>query len=143
VSELCHLRLDDVDLTNRTLTITLGKGMSSRSIEPEKKGVAAIRSWLAVRPNVADDHLFLNYHGEPIGERGIKKLVFKYRTQAGITKKVGCHSLRHTFATHKAKQGVSPFVLMGWLGHANLTTTQIYVHMAKQDSKKVMEATSL
>jgi integrase/recombinase XerC len=53
----------------------------------------------------------------------------------------GCHSFRHTFATHKANQHVSSFKLGEWLGHASLTTTQIYVHMGKQDSEKVMEAT--
>ncbi len=75
--------------------------------------------------------------------RGVKKLIFKYRTQAGITKKVGAHALRHTFATAKAEQGVSPFQIKEWLGHASLNTTQIYVHLSRKNAKKVMEATSL
>jgi len=72
--------------------------------------------------------VFLNYQGEPISERGIRKLVVKYRKEAGITKKASCHTLRHTFATYKAEKGVSAFQLQQWLGHANLNTTQIYVH---------------
>ena len=62
---------------------------------------------------------------------------------AGITKRASCHTLRHTFATYKAEKGVSPFQLQQWLGHANLNTTQIYVHLGKQNAKKIMEQTSL
>jgi integrase/recombinase XerC len=143
VSELCNLRLDDVDFGGRTLRITAGKGMVAREVELEKKGILAIKSYLAVRPQVLDDRLFLNRDGEPIGERGVRKLVVKYRDKAGITKKASCHSLRHTFATYKAEKGVSPFQLQQWLGHASLNTTQIYVHLGRQNAKKVMEATSL
>jgi site-specific recombinase XerD len=57
--------------------------------------------------------------------------------------KASCHTLRHTFATYKAEKGVSPFQLQQWLGHANLNTTQIYVHLGKQNAKKLMEQTSL
>ncbi len=143
VSELCSLRLADIDLEGRTVRITMGKGMVARDIELEKRGIMAIKNWLAVRPQVPYNHLFLNRDGEPIGERGIRKLVVKYRKLAGITRKVSCHSLRHTFATHKAERGVSPFQLQQWLGHANLNTTQIYVHMGRQNAKKLMEATAL
>jgi hypothetical protein len=63
----------------------------------------------------------------------------KYCEQAGITKRITPHSLRHTFASAKAQSGVSPFQLKEWLGHARLDTTSIYVHMAKQNAKKVAE----
>ena len=72
-----------------------------------------------------------------------QKLIFKYRSQAGITKRIGCHALRHTFASIKAQRGVSAFQLQEWLGHANLNTTQIYVHLAKKGAKKAMQETSL
>jgi site-specific recombinase XerD len=84
-----------------------------------------------------------NYQGEPISERGIRKLVVKYRKEAGITKKASCHTLRHTFATYKAEKGVSAYQLQQWLGHANLNTTQIYVHLGKQNARKIMQETSL
>ena len=102
-----------------------------------------MKSYLAVRPDSLSERLFFNYKGEPISERGIRKLVVKYTRAAGITKKVNCHTLRHTFATYKAERGVSPFQLQQWLGHANLNTTQIYVHLGKQNAKKIMEQTSL
>jgi integrase/recombinase XerC len=120
-----------------------GKGKVSREIALEKKGIQALKSYLAVRPESLSERLFLNYKGEPISERGVRKLVVKYTKAAGITKKASCHTLRHTFATYKAEKGVSPFQLQQWLGHANLNTTQIYVHLGKQNAKKVMEQTSL
>ena len=120
-----------------------GKGMQDRELPLERKAIRAVKSYLDIRPRVSDDHLFLNQYGEPISHRGIQKLVTKYTRAAGIKKKTGVHALRHTFATIKAKEEVSPFRLRKWLGHARLDTTQIYVHLAEADDKKVMEATSL
>ena len=90
------------------------------------------------RPDSDSDRVFLNYQGEPISERGIRKLVVKYRVEAGITKKASCHTLRHTFATYKAEKGVSAYQLQQWLGHANLNTTQIYA-FGKQNARKIMQ----
>jgi len=143
VSELCNLMLEDIDFERRLLRITSEKGMKTRTIELEKKGIQAIKSYLTVRPESLSNALFLNYQGEPLSERGVRKMLAKYLKASGITKKISPHSLRHTFATHKAERGVSPYVLREWLGHARLDTTQIYVHMARENTKKAMEATSL
>jgi integrase/recombinase XerC len=143
VSELVALKVNDIDFEQRTLTVRAGKGMVSRTIELEKKAIQAIKNYLARRPHIAYEALFLNRDDAPFSERGIRKLVVKYRLTAGITKKASCHSLRHTFATYKATRGVSAYQLQEWLGHARLDTTQIYVHLAKQDGRKAMEATSL
>lgn len=142
VSELCALATDDVDFPRQTLRVH-GKGLVEREIELERKGLAALRNWLNVRPGSTSDRLFLNRDGDPISDRGVRKLVAKYRGLAGITRRASCHSFRHTFATHKAEHGVSPFQLQRWLGHASLATTQIYVHLGRQRAKKLMEATSL
>jgi integrase/recombinase XerC len=144
VSELAHLKIEDIDFIKPAITVR-GKGNSQREIALEKKGIQALRSYFAVRPVPESnaERLFLNYQGEPISERGVRKLVVKYTKAAGITKKASCHTLRHTFATYKAEKGVSPFQLQQWLGHANLNTTQIYVHLGKQNAKKIMEQTRL
>jgi len=71
------------------------------------------------------------------------KTIDKYVRLAGITKRVSCHSLRHTFGTLKAEQGVSSFQLQAWMGHEKITTTQLYVHIGRTNSQKVMEQTSL
>jgi len=143
ISELCDLRLDDIDLDAGSLTVRVGKGMAARTIELEKKGIRATKTWLSIRPATYYDYLFLNRDEEPLKEWGVRDLLHKYCEQAGITKRITPHSLRHTFASAKAQSGVSPFQLKEWLGHARLDTTSIYVHMAKQNAKKVMEATSL
>jgi integrase/recombinase XerC len=142
VSELAALRIDDIDLIKPAITVR-GKGRVEREIALEKKGIHALKSYLAIRPDSISTRVFLNYQGEPISERGIRKLVVKYRKEAGITKKASCHTLRHTFATYKAEKGVSAYQLQQWLGHANLNTTQIYVHLGKQNAKKIMQDTNL
>jgi integrase/recombinase XerC len=143
VSELASLKIEDIDFIKPSITVR-GKGNVEREIALEKKGVHALRSYLLVRGvDTASVRVFLNYQGEPISERGIRKLVVKYRKEAGITKKASCHTLRHTFATYKAEKGVSAYQLQQWLGHANLNTTQIYVHLGKQNAKKIMQDTNL
>jgi integrase/recombinase XerC len=143
VSELCALTRSAIDFEQRTIHVGNGKGQKARTIELEKRGIQAIKSYLAVRPESLHEELFLNYQGQPLSERGVRKMVAKYLKASGITKKISPHSLRHTFATYKADRGVSPYVLREWLGHARLDTTQIYVHMARENTKKAMEATSL
>jgi site-specific recombinase XerD len=142
VSELANLQLAHLDLQAKTLHVAQGKGQKDRVIELEKKGLQALKNYLRVRPPVFDQHLFLNYEGHGLSVRGVQDIVEKYARQAGITKKISCHSLRHTFATHKARQGVSAFQLKEWLGHSSITTTQLYVHMG-EDARRLMEATSL
>jgi site-specific recombinase XerD len=92
---------------------------------------------------VSTDHLFVNRYGDPLSDRGVRKLIAKYRVRAGITKKATPHSLRHTFASYKARRGVTPYMLMEMLGHKSLATTQLYTHLDHLDAHKVMEATSL
>jgi site-specific recombinase XerD len=142
VSELASLGIEDIDFLKPAITVR-GKGSVEREIALEKKGIHALKSYLAIRPESHSRRVFLNYQGEPISERGIRKLVVKYRKAAGITKKASCHTLRHTFATYKAEKGVSAYQLQQWLGHANLNTTQIYVHLGKQNARKIMQETSL
>ncbi len=139
ISELCELHLDDIDLTTGLLTVRIGKGMSAL----EKKGVRATKTWLAMRPATLYGHPFRNRDEEPLKEWGVRDLLNKYCEQAGITKRITPHSLRHTFASFKAEAGVSPFQLQQCLGHNFLDTTTIYVHLARKNAKKVMEATSL
>src|SRR5919201_1442992 len=142
VSELATLKISDIDFIKPAITVR-GKGKQEWEITLEKKGIHALKSYLAIRPDSVSSRVFLNYQGEPISERGIRKLVVKYRVEAGITKKASCDTLRHTFATYKAEKGVSAYQLQQWLGHANLNTTQIYVHLGKQNAKKIMQETSL
>lgn len=143
LSELCELRLGDVDLIARRLLVRHGKGMQAREIELERKGIDALKRWLKARPGAAGDWLFLNRYGQRLGHRGVQKLIETYCRKAGLTKRASVHSLRHTFATAKARQGISAPRLQRWLGHRSLNTTQLYIHLAGEGADKEMEASSL
>jgi len=143
VSEMANLRTTDIDLEEKVLRVTEGKGKKERTIPLEKNGITAIKSYRKVRPETTDTHMFLNYDGAGLSTRGIKKVVEKYKHLAGITKKVSCHSLRHTFATYKAMQGVNAFQLQEWLGHEDIGTSQIYVHLGNTNAHALMERTAL
>ncbi|SRR5260221_2248443 len=138
VSELVSLTLQAIDMQARTILVA-GKGNKERTIPLEKKGILALKNYLAVRPKSLDQHLFLNYTGAGISRRGAEKIIEKYRTVSGITKRFSCHSLRHTFGSYKATQGVSPFQLKEWMGHASISTTQMYVHMGQEGAKQEMD----
>jgi site-specific recombinase XerD len=75
----------------------------AREIPLEKKVIQAIHNWLEARPTTPHDELFLSSKGQPIGERGVRFLVQRYRVGAGITKKVSCHSFRHSFTSARAE----------------------------------------
>jgi site-specific recombinase XerD len=142
VSELAALTVDDVDLERGMLRVT-GKGMADRDIPLSKKATAALRLWLTARPASESPTLFLNRFNQPMGVRGIQKPVERYRQGAGIEQRITPHSLRHTCATQKRQRGVDVFQLRDFLGHATVATTQLYVHLDRNDAAKVMEATSL
>ena len=144
VSELCALRVDDIDQKGKQLIVRSGKGMTARQISLESKGLRALKTWLQLRPAVPHDRIFTNERdGGAITERGVRMLVTKYRENAGITKRASCHALRHTFATVKASKGVSPYQLQRLLGHSKLDTTMVYVHLGRENDAAVMEETSL
>ena len=87
VSELVNLTLSDIDFTAYTIKIH-GKGQKERIVDLDKKATQALKNYLASRPQILDRHVFLNYKGEGISDRGVKKLIEKYRKQAGIEKKI-------------------------------------------------------
>lgn len=142
VSELIAILLEDVDITHRILKVH-GKGNKEREIPLEKKSIQALKSWLAVRPENQDRHLFLNYSGEGLSIRGVRKIVDKYLKKAGITKQISCHGLRRTFGSAKAGKGMNAFQLQKLMGHERITTTIEYVEIGQEELRRAMEATSL
>jgi len=146
VSELCALELEDVDQTAGTLLVRSGKGKKDRAIEIDRKTLATLKRWMQARPAVAHDRLFVsgrNLNYRPLSIRGARWLVATYLDQAGITKQASCHTLRHTCATQRYANGAPLVVLQRLLGHADLSTTQKYLHPERLGTKKVMEATNL
>jgi site-specific recombinase XerD len=142
VSEAAAICVHELDLEHKTLTIH-GKGSKERVIPLEKKAFQALKSYLTVRPKTADQYLFLNYQGEGLSIRGMRKIVEKYVKRAGITKKISCHGLRHTCATNRAVLGMNAFCLKTLLGHERIATSLEYVHIGTEELRKPMEVTSL
>lgn len=142
VSELVAIKLPDLDMIDKTLAVH-GKGEKERTIPLEKKAMQALKSWLTVRPQVPDQHLFLTYQQTGFSIRGVRKLVDKYLKLAAITKKISCHGLRRTCLTNKAARNMNAFALQRLAGHQDMETTRIYVQLGTEDLRPMMEATSL
>jgi site-specific recombinase XerD len=142
VSELVAILVTDLDMEQKTLAIH-GKGEKERLLPLEKKAMQALKSWLTLRPQGPDQHLFLTYQMTGFSIRGVRKLVDKYLKLAAITKKISCHGLRRTCLTNKAARNMNAFAIQKLAGHERMETTRIYVQLGTEDLRPLMEATSL
>ena len=128
VSELCGLDLKDVDYERQTIRV-IGKGNKERVIPVGRPAIAALEKWLAVRPKLANDRsgsaIFLGARGKRIDQRQVREVVYK-------TIELGPHALRHSAATHLLEGGADLRTVQEILGHASLTTTQIYTHVSAE-----------
>jgi tyrosine recombinase XerC len=145
VSELWQLDLDRIDLDSREIRVT-GKGSKERIVLMGVPAAAALDDYIrngrtqlcsAIRHGHAPCGLFLNRQGRRLTMRGIQKLVKRYSLAGGLEKNVHPHVLRHTFATHMLDGGADLRVVQELLGHADLSSTQIYTHVTKQQARKV------
>lgn len=133
VSELCDLRLTDL-LIGDGLVRAFGKGKKERLVPIGRAVVSAVSVYLhTIRPvldkGASKGRLILNARGEPLSRVGAWGIVKKRTEQAGITKRVTPHTLRHSFATHLLEGGADLRAVQEMLGHADLSTTQIYTHV--------------
>jgi integrase/recombinase XerC len=119
-----------------------GKGSKERVVLMGKPAAAALSIYLSQgRPkllgNKRSNALFVNRYGGRLIGRRVQRILEKYASLAGINKRVYPHLLRHTFATHLLDGGAGLRVVQELLGHANLSSTQIYTHVTKSQAKKV------
>jgi site-specific recombinase XerD len=146
LSELVNLRVDDVDLEHRLLTVRQGKGKKDRQIPLVDGAVKALRNYKRYRNTelILDDEIFfLAKNGTSLNVSTIKYLVAKYVKKAGIRKKVSVHTLRHTFGAHKADKHMSLAILQELMGHKKKETTLKYIHLAKTNLRAEMVQTAL
>ena len=141
VSELVSLELGQVDLDTREIRVW-GKGSKERIVLMGKPAAEALSAYLKVgRTKLSGEKrsrvLFLNRYGERLTKRMVQKTLENYTSLAGIEKKVHPHMLRHTFATHLLDGGADLRVVQELLGHANLSSTQIYTHVTKSQARKI------
>jgi integrase/recombinase XerC len=120
----------------------MGKGSKERLVLMGKPAQAALAAYLKesrhkLASKKQNDVVFINRYGQQLIERRIQKIVKQYARQSGINKRVHPHTIRHTFATHLLDGGADLRVVQELLGHASLTTTQIYTHVSQTQAKKV------
>lgn len=133
VSELCNLGLTDL-LIGDGLVRAFGKGQKERLVPIGRAVVSSVSVYLhTIRPTLdrgaSKGRVLLNARGNPLSRVGAWGIVKKYAKQAGITKRVTPHTLRHSFATHLLEGGADLRAVQEMLGHADLSTTQIYTHV--------------
>jgi site-specific recombinase XerD len=129
LKELIDLELQDLNLQARSIRIRHGKGDKERYVFMGRRLTKAIRDWLSVRGHVpGSDWLFISRSGEKLDPRNVQRILERLGSKAGV--KVSPHMLRHTGATLFIRNGGDPFSLQRLLGHSDIQTTMIYVHMA-------------
>ena len=136
VSELVALDLRDMDLEEGFVRC-FGKGSKERMIPIHQQAAEAVRAYLARgRPELAkrrlDEAVFLNRRGERLTRQGFWLILQQLSSQAGIQRKISPHTLRHSFATHLLRGGAPLRHVQELLGHASITTTQVYTHLTSE-----------
>ncbi len=141
VSELVSLNLEQINLETREIRVW-GKGSKERMTLMGEPAARALTTYIkqgrpALLGSKKRDALFLNHDGERLSARSVQSLLQEYAKIVGIEKRVHPHMLRHTFATHLLDGGADLRVVQELLGHASLSSTQIYTHVSKSQAKKV------
>jgi integrase/recombinase XerC len=139
LSELADLNLGDVDLAGQLVTVT-GKGQKTRTLPVGRLALQAIRAWLAVRPEIeGEPAMFTSTRGARISVRNIQARLRKRGRETSMHQEVHPHMLRHSFASHMLESSGDLRAVQELLGHANISTTQIYTHLDFQHLAKVYD----
>ena len=143
LSELVGLDLDDLDLAGDQVRVR-GKGKKERQLPVGRPAVTALRNYFPLRDAVVRDvsgadrrAVFIGNRGRRLGARAVQLMVQKFLDAVSEGQDVSTHSLRHSFATHLLDAGADLRAVQELLGHASLSTTQIYTHTSVERLKKV------
>jgi integrase/recombinase XerD len=143
VSELVSLGLNDVNLETRVL-VARGKGNKERIVPIGAPAAEAVKAYLAgarerlLRTRRSKD-LFVTPRGGRMTRQGFAKLLGRHARAAGIRRRISPHKLRHSFATHLLEGGADLRAVQEMLGHADVSTTQIYTHVDRSHAKRLYE----
>ena len=144
VSEIAGLTLDDIDLTAGTARC-LGKGSKERVMPLYAEAATAVQAYLdkgrakLLGAHKAERTLFLNPRGEGLTRQGLWLIIKGYARQLGLEDRVTPHTLRHSFATHMLNGGAGLREVQRLLGHANISTTQVYTHISQERLRQVYD----
>ncbi len=148
VSELCHLRVADLEMKMGCLRC-IGKGDKERLVPVGRKALAAVEQYLlesrpqllrARRQGEAVPFLLVNRLGGKLSRAGVWKILAGYGNRAGLRGRLTPHKLRHSFATHLLERGADLRSVQLMLGHADISTTQIYTHVVEERLKQIYKA---
>ena len=139
VSELCNLRISDIDFYDCTLRV-MGKGSKERIVPMNETARVALEVYINeyrdfLLKGKSSEYVFINNFGFNISRQSFFKLIKKLCKDNGIEKDISPHTLRHSFATHLLNNGADLRIIQELLGHSNLTTTQIYSHLKDEKIK--------
>ena len=140
VSELINLKIQDVNLEAGFVRV-FGKGSKERIVPIGYFAIETIENYIKnSRPrllkHIVSPYLFVARAGKPMTRQGFWKLLKRYAQHAGFIKKITPHSLRHSFASHLLEGGADLRAVQVMLGHVDISTTQIYTHVAREHLKK-------
>lgn len=143
VTELISLPLGAVNLQVGYL-MTMGKGGKERIVPVGELALEMLKTYLAVaRPVIVGPYenrfLFANKYGQKMTRQGFWKIIKKYAAKASFSQEISPHSLRHSFATHLLERGADLRSVQEMLGHANISTTQIYTHILKSRMRELFK----
>lgn len=141
LAELAGLDVTDLDLADRTVRVT-GKGSKTRILPVGKQAAAALRAWLADRAAFAKGGataLFLGQNGRRLGPRAIQRRIGRWASAAGLGVPVHPHLFRHSFATHLLESSRDLRGVQELLGHADISTTQVYTHLDFQHLARIYD----
>ncbi|MDJ0957359.1 MAG: tyrosine recombinase XerC [Arenicellales bacterium] len=141
LSELVELNLRQIDLDHGSVRV-LGKGRKERDIPVGRLAVAAIKAWLPLRTEFAtgdESALFLSSRGKRISARAVQQRIQHWAKRQGLDTGVHPHMLRHSFATHVLESSGELRAVQELLGHANISTTQVYTHLDFQHLAEVYD----
>ncbi len=142
ISEIANCKIGQIDLTEKQIRI-IGKGNKERIVPLSSKAKITIRNYTKTRPQFtsrfSDETFFLSKSGRPLSPNEIREILSRYLNLVAKTKGYSPHTIRHSFATHLLARGADLRAIQEMLGHANLSTTELYTHLTIKDLKKVYE----
>jgi integrase/recombinase XerC len=138
LSELTGIDLDDLDLASAEASVT-GKGNKTRIVPVGKQALQAIREWLELRPTTSERALFVSGRGTRLSPRSVELRLQRWALNAGLAQHVHPHMLRHAFASHVLQSSGDLRAVQEMLGHASISTTQVYTHLDWQHLAKVYD----
>ena len=138
VSELCNLKIEDINFTALHLKV-LGKGSKERIVPFSEELASYLTLYLQQREKIVNPFVFVHQNGKRVSRQYLFLEIKKYASEKGIKKNIHPHLFRHTFATNLLENGANLRQVQALLGHKNIETTEIYTHVSKKKEREIYD----